>query len=326
MIVSKTPIRLTLFGGGTDYPIFFKKYGGETLGFAINRYSYLTIKENNLQNKYKYFLSYKNIEKKNEIKKISHPSIRETLKFMNIKEGIEIHYTGDIPAKTGLGSSSSFTVGLLKCLYAHKKKKISNLDIAKKAIFIEQKMIKENVGCQDQLTTSIGGILNVKYFKSHFVVNKLNLDKTNLLEFENSIILFFTGIERYASRSLNEQLSNIAKGYNIPQLLKMKEQAKLATKMFKKKINIRLLGEMLNENWNLKKELSNNVTNKIINQIYDDAIACGAYGGKLVGAGAGGFLMFVCKNNIKSILKKKFYKLKNLEIKVDHLGSNLILK
>lgn len=326
MIVSKTPIRLTLFGGGTDYPIFFKKYGGETLGFAINRYSYLTIKENNLQNKYKYFLSYKNIEKKNEIKTISHPSIRETLKFMNIKEGIEIHYTGDIPAKTGLGSSSSFTVGLLKCLYAHKKKKISNLDIAKKAIFIEQKMIKENVGCQDQLTTSIGGILNVKYFKSHFVVNKLNLDKTNLLEFENSIILFFTGIERYASRSLNEQLSNIAKGYNIPQLLKMKEQAKLATKMFKKKINIRLLGEMLNENWNLKKELSNNVTNKIINQIYDDAIACGAYGGKLVGAGAGGFLMFVCKNNIKSILKKKFYKLKNLEIKVDHLGSNLILK
>ena len=162
MIISKTPIRLTLFGGGTDYPIFFEKYGGETLGFAINKYSYVIIKENSIQNQYKYFLSYKNTEMINKISKIEHPSIRETLKFMKIDQRLEIHYTGDIPAKTGLGSSSSFTVGLLKSLYAFKKKIKSNTSIAKEAIYIEQKMIKENVGCQDQLSTAIGGILNIE--------------------------------------------------------------------------------------------------------------------------------------------------------------------
>ena len=117
MIISKTPIRLTLFGGGTDYPIFFNKYGGETLSFAINKYSYILVKKNNNYNKYKYLLSYKNIEKVNNISSINHPSIRETFNYLKISNGLEIHYTGDIPAKTGLGSSSSFTVGLLKSLY-----------------------------------------------------------------------------------------------------------------------------------------------------------------------------------------------------------------
>jgi len=136
MIISKTPIRLTLFGGGTDYPVFFEKYGGETLSFAINKYSYVIVKRNNLHNDYKYFLSYKNIEKVNRISEIDHPSIRETLKFMKINDGLEIHYTGDIPAKTGLGSSSSFTVGLLKSLYGYLNKKKNKKQIEKEEIYI----------------------------------------------------------------------------------------------------------------------------------------------------------------------------------------------
>ena len=139
MIISKTPIRLTLFGGGTDYPVFFEKYGGETLSFAINKYSYVIVKRNNLHNDYKYFLSYKNIEKVNIISKIDHPSIRETLKFMKINDGLEIHYTGDIPAKTGLGSSSSFTVGLLKSLYGYLNKKKTTNKLQKKQFILSKK-------------------------------------------------------------------------------------------------------------------------------------------------------------------------------------------
>jgi len=326
MIISKTPIRLTLFGGGTDYPIFFEKYGGETLSFAINKYSYVIVKRNNLHNDYKYFLSYKNIEKVNRISEIDHPSIRETLKFMKINDGLEIHYTGDIPAKTGLGSSSSFTVGLLKSLYGYLNKKKNNKQIAKEAIYIEQKMIRENVGCQDQISTALGGLLNIKYFKNDFLINRLKLENYNKRKFEKSIILFFTGIERFASKSLKTQLKNTAEGKNIDHLLKIKDQVQEAKKIFSKNINIKDLGKLLNENWKIKRELSKTVTNKKINEIYDEAINTGVYGGKLVGAGAGGFLMFVCNQKVKDKIKKKLYKLKSLEIKVDTVGSSLILK
>jgi len=326
MIISKTPIRLTLFGGGTDYPIFFEKYGGETLGFAINKYSYVIIKENSIQNQYKYFLSYKNTEMINKISKIEHPSIRETLKFMKIDQRLEIHYTGDIPAKTGLGSSSSFTVGLLKSLYAFKKKIKSNTSIAKEAIYIEQKMIKENVGCQDQLSTAIGGILNIKYSKNNFLIRKVRMDKSNTSIFEKSIILFYTGIDRFASKSIEKQLKDTAKNKNIDYLFEMKNHVTEAKKILGNKINIKALGELMNNHWQIKKELSNNVSNNKIDEIYHEAIKHGAYGGKLVGAGAGGFLMFICNQAVKDKLKSKFYKLQNLEIKVDNIGSSLVLK
>ena len=325
MIISKTPIRLTLFGGGTDYPIFFNKYGGETLSFAINKYSYILVKENSNYNKYKYFLSYKNTEKINNISNIEHPSIRETFNYLKINSGLEIHYTGDIPAKTGLGSSSSFTVGLLKSLYEFNKKKINNFEIAKKAIFIEQNLIKENVGCQDQFTTALGGVLNIKYNKNKFLINKLKFNKNNIHQLEKSIILFFTGIERNSSKSLRQQIKNTSLGKNTQNLIAIKNQVNEAKKIIKNKIDIKLLGELLNENWEIKKKLSKNITNSSINEIYMKALSYGIYGGKLVGAGAGGFLMFLCSESVKRKLKNKFYKLKYIEIKVDHTGSKIIL-
>ena len=325
MIISKTPIRLTLFGGGTDYPIFFNKYGGETLSFAINKYSYILVKKNNNYNKYKYLLSYKNIEKVNNISSINHPSIRETFNYLKISNGLEIHYTGDIPAKTGLGSSSSFTVGLLKSLYELNGKKINNFEIAKKAIFIEQNLIKENVGCQDQFTTALGGVLNIKYKKNKFLINKLKFNKNNIYQLEKSIILFFTGIERNASKSLKEQIKNTSLGKNTQNLIAIKTQVNEAKKIIKNKIDIKLLGELLNENWEIKKKLSKNITNSSINEIYLKALSYGIYGGKLVGAGSGGFLMFLCSESVKRKLKKKFYKLKYIEIKIDHIGSEIIL-
>ncbi len=325
MIISKTPIRLTLFGGGTDYPIFFNKYGGETLSFAINKYSYILVKENSNYNKYKYFLSYKNTEKINNISNIEHPSIRETFNYLKINSGLEIHYTGDIPAKTGLGSSSSFTVGLLKSLYEFNKKKINNFEIAKKAIFIEQNLIKENVGCQDQFTTALGGVLNIKYNKNKFLINKLKFNKNNINQLEKSIILFFTGIERNSSKSLRQQIKNTSLGKNTQNLIAIKNQVNEAKKIIKNKIDIKLLGELLNENWEIKKKLSKNITNSSINEIYMKALSYGIYGGKLVGAGAGGFLMFLCSESVKRKLKNKFYKLKYIEIKVDHTGSKIIL-
>lgn len=325
MIISKTPIRLTLFGGGTDYPIFFNKYGGETLSFAINKYSYILVKENNYYTDYKYFLSYKNIEKIDKISDIDHPSIRETLNYLKINRALEIHYTGDIPAKTGLGSSSSFTVGLLKSLYGLNKKKINNLEIAKKAIFIEQNLIKENVGCQDQFTTALGGVLNIKYNKNRFLINKIKLTKDDTHQLEKSIILFFTGIERNSSKSLRQQIKKTSLGKNTQNLIEIKNQVFEAKNIMKNNIDIKLLGELLNENWEIKKKLSENITNSSINEIYMQALSCGIYGGKLVGAGAGGFLMFLCSESVKTKLKKKFYKLKYIEIKIEYNGSRIIL-
>lgn len=325
MILSKTPIRLTLFGGGTDYPIFFNKYGGETLSFAINKYSYILVKENSNYTKYKFFLSYKNTQKINKISEINHPSIRETLQFLNINSGLEIHYTGDIPAKTGLGSSSSFTVGLLKSLYKFREKKINNLEIAKKAIFIEQNLIKENVGCQDQFTVALGGILNIKYKKNKFLIQRPKLNKNDIFRLEKSIILFFTGIERNSSKFLKQQITNTSLGKNTKYLIEIKQQVNDAKKLISNNIDIKLLGELLNDNWQIKKKLSKNITNNSINEIYKEAIDYGVYGGKLVGAGAGGFLMFLCSESVKKKLKKKFYKLNCIEIKVDHVGSSIIL-
>ena len=171
-------------------------------------------------------------------------------------------------------------------------------------------MIGENVGCQDQISTAIGGLLNIKYFKNDFLIKRLKLENYNKNKFEKSIILFFTGIERFASKSLKSQLKDTAEGKNIGRLLEIKDQVQEAKKIFSKNINIKDLGKLLNENWKIKRELSKTVTNNKINEIYDIAINTGVYGGKLVGAGAGGFLMFVCDQKVKDKIKKNYINLR----------------
>jgi D-glycero-alpha-D-manno-heptose-7-phosphate kinase len=329
MIISRTPVRITLFGGGTDYKSYFHKNGGITLGFAINKYSYLILNENkdSIYN-HNFFLAYRKIEKVRKINQIKHLSIKSCLKFCKINKKAQIHYLSDIPSATGLGSSSSFTVGLLKVLYCLKKKEISNFSLAKKSIFIEQNLNKEVVGCQDQITCSVGGILKIEYKKNNQIKYKnIHLTKKRKKDLFNRLMLFYTGKTRISGLTLKNQETKTIKGNNSYALNKMKEICIKAIDILENpKIKIDKLGNLFHQNWELKKTLSNKVSNKKINYYYQLAINNGALGGKLVGAGNGGFLLFFVKSKSKKKLRKVLNNLQEVRFDIDYQGSKIIYK
>ena len=322
MIISKTPVRISLFGGGTDYPEYFNYHDGCVFNFAIQYYSYVTIRTLHKFNKNNYFLSYKNIENISSLNQIQHPSIKNCLKYLNIKDPIQIHYSGDLPAKSGLGSSSSFTVGLLNALYEYKKKKISKHNLAKNAIYVERELIKERVGYQDQIICSYGGIKEIKFS------NKNNFKVKNIYKLESSIMIIFTNTERYADKILKEQIQNTKKKLINSQLKELKAITKEAINLIEKNFDINELAILLNESWKLKKNLSNKITTSSIDKLYEYCLSKGAKGGKLLGAGGGGFLLLVGEKNNLNYLSKI---LKNKNIfsffpKLDQLGSRIIFR
>lgn len=327
MIISKTPVRISLFGGGTDYPEYFNYNDGCVLNFAIQYYSYVTVRSLHKFSKNNYFLSYKNIENVSSLNQIQHPSIKNCLKYLNFKTPVQIHYSGDLPAKSGLGSSSSFTVGLLNALYNFNKKKNSKKNLARDAIYIERELNKERVGFQDQIICSYGGIKKIKF--SHyndFKVKSINLSNKIIEEIESSIMIIFTNTERYADKILKEQIQNTKKKLINSQLRELKFITKKAINLVEKNFDMNELAILLNESWRLKKNLSNKITTSSIDELYEYCLTKGAKAGKLLGAGGGGFLLLVGENNTLNNLSKI---LKNKNIfsffpKLDQLGSRII--
>lgn len=327
MIISKTPVRISLFGGGTDYPEYFNYNDGCVLNFAIQYYSYVTVRSLHKFSKNNYFLSYKNIENVSSLNQIQHPSIKNCLKYLNFKTPVQIHYSGDLPAKSGLGSSSSFTVGLLNALYNFNKKKNSKKNLARDAIYIERELNKERVGFQDQIICSYGGIKKIKF--SHyndFKVKNINLSNKIIEEIESSIMIIFTNTERYADKILKEQIQNTKKKLINSQLRELKFITKKAINLVEKNFDMNELAILLNESWRLKKNLSNKITTSSIDELYEYCLTKGAKAGKLLGAGGGGFLLLVGENNTLNNLSKI---LKNKNIfsffpKLDQLGSRII--
>ncbi len=326
MILVKTPIRITFFGGGSDYPAYFKKNGGRTLGLTIDKYCYIAVNKSSVFSEKKFFVGYSKVEKVNSINLIKHPSVKACLKYMSLEnERLQIHYFADLPAKTGLGSSSAFTVSLLKALYKFKKKKINNIELAKKAIEVEQKIIKENVGCQDQITTSVGGLLDINYYiNNKFKINKNFISKKKISDLCSNLVLYYSGFDRFASRVLEDQIKNIEKGKNDLILNQMVNFCEKAILILKKNKKFDEIGKMFNKNWELKKKLSKNVTNNKINKIYNFALKNGAIGGKIIGAGSGGFFIFyVPRKEMKNFLKKMNF-LKQIRFKPEYEGSRFI--
>ena len=326
MILVKTPLRITLFGGGSDYPTYFKKNGGRTLGLSIDKYCYIAVNKSPIFSEKKFFVGYSKVEKVNKVNLIKHPSVKACLKYMSLEnERIQIHYFADLPAKTGLGSSSAFTVSLLKALYKFKKKKISNIELAKKAIEVEQLIIRENVGCQDQITTSVGGLLDISYFLNNkFKIKKNFISKKKISNLCSNLVLYYSGIDRFASDVLKNQVKNIEKGKNDLILKQMVNFCQKAILILKKNKKFEQIGKMLNENWEMKKKLSKNVTNKKLDNIYKIALKNGAIGGKIIGAGSGGFFMFyVPKEKMRNFVKKMTF-LKQVKFKPVYEGSRFI--
>ena len=324
MIISRTPFRISLFGGGSDIPIYYKHHIGKVIGFTFDRYNYILFNQKFQKNEFKYNINYSLNEKKNQINKIEHRSVRETLKYFKFNEPFELHYNGELPARTGLGTSSAFTVGLCNIMNFIKKIKISKFNLAKEATYIEQKKIKEFVGSQDQIHTSVGGLNKISFDKKEILVQSINLDSDKIREIEMSSLLVFTGISRIAEKIEEKKFEKIdtKKQKIISNLVNITDEAEKSFRGVK--LDIRNIGSLLDDTWKLKRSLDKNVSNIKINEIYEVSKNAGAYGGKILGAGGGGFLYLLCSKKNKKKIKKQLRKLNLIEIKLSFNGSEII--
>lgn len=324
MILSRTPYRISFFGGGTDYPEYYLQHGGKTLGVAIDKYSYLNVRKLPPFFDYKHRIVYSNQENVNTLDEIVHPSVRETMKYMKVDTGISIHHDGDIPARSGMGSSSAFTVGLLNSINALNGRMTSKDELTRNSIHIEQNLIKENVGSQDQAFAAYGGLNMINFLQNGQIsVTPIIMKQERMLAFQNNIMLFFSGISRTASDIVVEQMEKTS--VNVPNLNKMKDLVDEAYDILTSDRDLKEFGELLNSTWELKKSLSSQVTNSDIDAMYITAMNAGAIGGKLLGAGGGGFMALYVEpgkqDSVKDALKDYLY----IPINFDFDGSKIVV-
>lgn len=326
MIITRTPYRISFFGGGTDYPEWFLQNGGEVLSSTIDKYLYVSIRNLPSFFSHKHRIVYSKIEEVKQINKISHGVVREGLKLINNGKhnGYEIHYDGDMPARSGVGSSSSFVVGFLNALHNHLNIKISKKNLALLSIKLEQEILNEAVGSQDQIAACLGGFNSIKFLKNgNFKTSSLLSKKKDFDNFSKNFFIVFTGINRTAefiAKTYVKKLNKKKKDMN-----EILSHVKIAKKLIINK-QFNQFGELLGESWKIKKSLSSSVSNETIDNIYNKGILNGASGGKLLGAGGGGFLLFhVSQNNQKKFL----HNMKNyivLDFNLTNQGTEVLFK
>jgi D-glycero-alpha-D-manno-heptose-7-phosphate kinase len=323
MIISRTPFRISFFGGGTDYPAWFQEHGGAVLSTSFDKYSYITCRELPPFFEHKYRIAYSKVENANDIKDIQHPAIRAVLEELNHHSGLEIHCDADLPARSGLGSSSSFVVGLLHSLTALQGKRVSSEWLAAEAIRIEQEVLCENVGSQDQAAAAHGG-LNLIHFQQNgnLRLEPLILTAARKREFNDHLMLFFTGFSRISSEIAKAHVKNMEK--NSTELHRMRAMVDQAVDILCSDRAISAIGELLHIGWMYKRSMSDQVSNPSIDSLYDRARRAGAIGGKLLGAGGGGFmLMFAAPENQEKI-KSELKELIHVPFKFENSGSQVI--
>jgi D-glycero-alpha-D-manno-heptose-7-phosphate kinase len=325
VIISRTPFRVSLFGGGTDYPDWIADHGGAVLGMAINKYCYLTVRSLPPFFEHKHRVVYSLVELVREIDEIQHPAVRAVFGELGIDEGLEIHHDADLPARSGLGSSSAFTVGLLHALYALRGQMASKAHLATEAIRIEQRVIRESVGCQDQVWAAYGGLNRIDFPREGgFSVQPIVIASERRQELVGSLLLVFSGLSRFASDVAEEKISNI--GRNESQLFTMQRMVdQAAAILLDEREPVHRLGELLNESWMLKRSLAKSVTNDRVDQIYDTAIKAGASGGKLLGAGGGGFLIFIVRPELRNRVSEALRGLIQVSVDADREGSRIMV-
>jgi len=309
--ISKTPLRVSFVGGGTDMPYFFEKYNGSTISCAIDRYIYVTAKFHNNHNQ-KYRLNYSTTENANSLNRIKNLRVKNVIRMLNIKKPLYINTFADVPANTGLGSSSSFTVGLIKALSKLKNKNYSKKEVAEMAFKIEKKITNNSVGKQDHYVSSYGGINFIKYQRNGVRVFPLRLSKKNEQMLFNKMMLVWTKKSRSAANILKDQKINLKK--NIFLLKKMNQYTlEFKKEILGKKINSKKLFDIINNTWKIKKNLSKLITNKKIDRLVSSLEKNKAKVGKLLGAGNGGFVLI----HIEGRDKKKLLKILNKKVCLD---------
>jgi len=325
MIIVRTPFRISFFGGGTDYPIWYKENGGLVLSVTINKYCYISCRYLPPFFDHKYRIRYTVREETSSVDEIKHPSARECLKYLKINKGIEMVHTSDIPARSGMGSSSAFTVGLLHALHALTGKMVTKRQLAREAIMVEQDLIAENVGSQDQVAVAFGGLNSIEFGgQSEFFVTPITIGGEKLDFLQKHMMLFFTGFSRTASDIASEQIKNTPG--KRTELTNLKEIAKQAIGVLNEpNSDLCEFGELLHESWEIKRSLTNKISNNQIDEIYQTARRAGAIGGKLLGAGGGGFILLFAEPEIQPKIKEALKNYLYVPFNFESMGSQVVM-
>jgi D-glycero-alpha-D-manno-heptose-7-phosphate kinase len=324
MIISRTPFRVSFFGGGTDYPVWYNEHGGAVLATSIDKYCYITARYLPPFFDHKYRIRYTKREETQSVAEIKHPSVRECLNLVNLDRGVEILHNADLPAMSGIGSSSAFTVGLLNALYALKGEMKTKYQLALDAIHVEQDMIRENVGSQDQVIAAFGGFNRIEFnYDQKITVQPLTVARDKVDTLQKHLMLFFVGFPRNASEIAGDLIRN------TPQ--KQSELAAMTTIVAQAidTLNGSLerladFGRLLHEAWMIKRSLAPLITNQLVDEVCEAGLEAGALGGKLLGAGGGGFMLFFVNPELQDKVKEKLKNLLYVPFRFESSGSQII--
>jgi D-glycero-alpha-D-manno-heptose-7-phosphate kinase len=320
MIISQTPFRISFFGGGTDYKPYYEQYGGAVLSATIDKYCYITLRTLPPFFTYKTRVSYSKLEEVNNVDEIDHPSVKACIRYMNL-DSMSVIYDADLPARTGLGSSSSFTVGLLHAMHALKGEFIDKISLGKEAFHIEYDIIHENVGSQDQMAAACGGLNIMEFSADDVLVRPVVIPPERRKLLNEHLLLVYSGISRFASKVAEEQIKNTP--HKTQELKQMHDMVYEGEKILVSREDITDFGRLLHESWKLKRSLTNKISSDVIDDIYSRALQYGAIGGKLLGAGGGGFiLLFVSPEKKKNLIEK--LSLMHVPFEFENGGSRVI--
>ncbi len=323
MIISRTPFRVSFFGGGTDYPAWYRVHGGAVLATTINKYCYISCRYLPPFFEHRIRVVYSKIESCQTIDEVNHPAVREVLRYLNVDRSVEIHHDGDLPARSGMGTSSAFTVGLLHAVYALKGHMPNKQQLAGESIHIEQERLKEVVGSQDQVLAAYGGFNHIVFLPNGEIsVRPMTLTQECIGELNSHLMLFYTGIKRTASEIAESYVNNI--DGTKRQLRIMKDLVEEGISILNSKHDISGFGELLHEAWEAKRSLSSRVSNYQVDEIYHEAMAAGAVGGKLIGAGGGGFLLLFVPPSKQQKVRERLNMLIHVPFKFEFSGSQII--
>jgi len=323
MIISRTPFRISFFGGGTDYPAWYREHGGAVLATTIDKYCYLTCRRLPPFFEHRYRIVYSQMENTQTVDEIVHPGVRETLRHLGIDYGLEIHHDADLPARSGLGSSSSFTVGLLHALYGLDGRMPSKRQLAAEAIHVEQTRIGDTVGAQDQVLAAHGGFNHVRFGRDgDITVTPLTLPARRVAELDDHLMLFYTGIQRTASVVARTYVQDVASKERQLRILGGLVDQGIA--VLSGDGDIGGFGELLHEAWQTKRSLSASVSNSHIEDIYAAARAAGASGGKVLGAGGGGFMVFFAPPDKQAAVRESLRGLIHVPFHFESSGSQIV--
>lgn len=321
MVITQTPFRMSFFGGGTDFPGFYEKYGGSVISTTFDKYCFVTVSHLPRFFDYKNQITYSKIERTNTIEEIEHPAVREAMKYLNMHE-LRMVYEADLPARSGLGTSSSFAVGMLNAFYALKGKYADKMQLAKDAIYVERVLCNESGGVQDQIAASFGGLNRINFSSEGYNVHPIVIEAERKKKLNENLMLFFTGFSRFSSDiAKSQEKATRDKTTELKEMLGLVDDAE---KVLTSKGDLNEFGRLLDYTWKLKRGITSDISNNSIDELYARAIRAGAIGGKLLGAGGGGFLLFYVEKDRQFAVLKELKELLYVPFEFENVGTRVL--